>query len=145
MGNISMFAMSKKFTKQNFARPFNLPAFTLIELLVAITIIGVLTSMAVLSYNSAQRKSRDSKRKQDLAAIQRAVELANKDTIFQAYYPMCADGSGSCDPKIDGTGTSPDLAPAYIKSVPADPTTGTSTATGYTYAPTGCSASGCTA
>ncbi len=53
--------------------------FTLLELLVVIAIIAVLISMATVSYSSAQRKSRDSKRKQDMRAIQAALEQYNSD------------------------------------------------------------------
>ena len=107
--------------------------------------------MAVLSYNSAQKKSRDSKRKQDLAAIQKALELAKQDSAGQAYYPNC-DATATFDGdwcllQNDSTeSTNPDLFPAYIKSLPYDPTRGTSSwlYTGYDYYPSNCSANGCT-
>ena len=47
---------------------------TLFELLVSISIIGILTALAVVSYGSMQKKARDARRVQDMAAIQKAAE-----------------------------------------------------------------------
>ncbi|MFH1575644.1 MAG: type II secretion system protein [Candidatus Nealsonbacteria bacterium] len=49
--------------------------FTLIELLVVIAIIGLLSSIVVVSMQGVRMKARDSARKQDLRAIQTALEL----------------------------------------------------------------------
>ena len=49
-------------------------AFTLIELLIVISIIGILLSITSFSYLTAQKKGRDSRRRQDLKAIQTALE-----------------------------------------------------------------------
>lgn len=48
--------------------------FTLFELLVSISIIGILVALAVVSYSSAQRRARDTRRIQDMKAIQTAAE-----------------------------------------------------------------------
>src|SRR3989344_1525650 len=48
--------------------------FSLIELLVVITIIAILIGAGTVSYNNAQQKGRDGKRKSDLKAIQQALE-----------------------------------------------------------------------
>ena len=40
--------------------------FTLFELLVSISIIALLTALATISFSSAQKKARDSKRIQDM-------------------------------------------------------------------------------
>ncbi len=91
--------------------------FTLLELLVVIAIIAVLISMATVSYSSAQRKSRDSRRKSDLKSIQAALEQ---------YY---ADHSGvyiidaGCNPGVTylpgGMPTDPKSGVAYtVTSIP---------------------------
>jgi prepilin-type N-terminal cleavage/methylation domain-containing protein len=49
-------------------------AFTLLELLVVIGIIGILVALATVSYSKTQAAGRDSRRKQDLVAIQNALE-----------------------------------------------------------------------
>lgn len=54
--------------------------FSLLELLVVIGIIALLVGMGAVSYSTAQRKARDSKRKQDVQAIQNA---------FEQYYSVC--------------------------------------------------------
>ena len=43
--------------------------FTLIELIVVISIIGILVTIGTATYTTAQQKSRDVRRKQDLAAV----------------------------------------------------------------------------
>ena len=58
----------------------NKNAFTLLELLVVIGIIGVLVSLAMVSYTSAQRKSRDSRRQADMKAIQGALDVYYSET-----------------------------------------------------------------
>lgn len=81
--------------------------FTLLELLVVIAIIAVLISMATVSYSSAQRKSRDSRRKSDLKSVQAALEQ---------YY---ADNNGVY---IIGCTPGASYLPA---GMPTDPKTGT--------------------
>ncbi len=58
-------------------------AFTLIELLIVISIIAILVSIATASYITAQKKGRDSKRRQDLKDIQNAFEQYYAE--YQAY------------------------------------------------------------
>lgn len=89
-----------------------LSGFTLIELLVVITIIGILAGMALVSYGGTQERARDSKRKQELDAIKKALELAKQDTPGAYYYP-------NDYLTLDDNPNSP-----YIKEVPVDPKTG---------------------
>lgn len=53
--------------------------FTLIEILVVVTIIGILTAIAMVSYSSINKRSRDAKRKSDLEQIRAALELYRAD------------------------------------------------------------------
>ena len=62
--------------------------FTLIELLVVISIIGILTSIAVVSLNDARYKARDAKRKADLAQLRVALAMYYDDNL---EYPKCGD------------------------------------------------------
>jgi prepilin-type N-terminal cleavage/methylation domain-containing protein len=48
--------------------------FTLIELLVVIAIIGILASLALVSYGGAQKQSRDTRRKSDVQQYRNALE-----------------------------------------------------------------------
>lgn len=65
--------------------------FTLIELLIVITILGILASLTLASYSSAQAKGRDGVRKSDLAQVKRALELAKADCSGNAWYPFVAN------------------------------------------------------
>ena len=49
--------------------------FTLIELMVVIAIVGILSSIAVISMSNSRSKARDSRRMADITAMQEAVEL----------------------------------------------------------------------
>jgi prepilin-type N-terminal cleavage/methylation domain-containing protein len=61
-------------------------AFTLLELLVVIAIIGILISLGVASFSNAQRKARDSRRREDLKAVQNGLEQYYAD--HDGAYPV---------------------------------------------------------
>jgi len=48
--------------------------FTLIELLVVISIIGILASLTLVSFSGAQKQTRDTQRRSDLAQYRNALE-----------------------------------------------------------------------
>jgi len=60
--------------------------FTLIELLVVISIIGILSSLAVVSLNSARNKARDALRKADMTQMRTAMYLYYDEN---GAYPIC--------------------------------------------------------
>lgn len=66
--------------------------FTLLELLVTISIIGILMGIGSVSFSTAQKKGRDSRRQGDMKAIQKSLEeyyaLANE-------YPDSVTSGGS--------------------------------------------------
>lgn len=95
-------------------------AFTLIELLIVISIIGLLATVTLASYNSAQEKGRDGIRKSDLAQMKRALELAKADCQGSAYYPNLGGASDvAAYTALGGYLTDIDLK--YISSTPTDP------------------------
>lgn len=96
--------------------------FTLIELLVVISIIGILASLALVSYSGAQKQARDTQRRSDLAQYRNSLETyaASNGSVFPTQ-ATAANVSGIC-PSI--------LTTSYIASCPSDPT---STVTGYGY------------
>lgn len=94
--------------------------FTLLELLVVIGIIAILVSIASVSYNQAQIRTRDARRRSDLNAMKDALEQYYAATSF--VYP-----TGNCN-----------AAGTYLKgSWPVDPGTytysGTTSCTATTY------------
>jgi prepilin-type N-terminal cleavage/methylation domain-containing protein len=66
-----------KFLKKN--KYMNKRGFTLIELLVVISIIGLLSTLSVVSLNNARGKARDARRMYDLSTIRTALELYRFD------------------------------------------------------------------
>lgn len=60
----------------------------MIELLVVISIIGILSSFAVVSLNSARGKARDALRKADMTQIRTALNLYYDEN---SQYPICGN------------------------------------------------------
>ena len=100
--------------------------FTLMELLIVIAIIAILVAVAVVSYSSVQKKSRDNRRASDMKAVQNA---------FEQYY---ADNNGSSPSSADdliassaylpvGYPTDPKNSDPYVYTAP------TTSVTGYCY------------
>lgn len=67
----------------------NKNGFTLFELLVTISIIAILTAVAVVSYGGLNKKTRDSRRMADLEKIRIALEAARQ--IGNTYPSTIAD------------------------------------------------------
>jgi len=61
----------------------SMKGFTLIELLVVITIIGILATVVSINYSTAQKSTRDNKRKIDLETSSAAIECYY--TINKSY------------------------------------------------------------
>jgi prepilin-type N-terminal cleavage/methylation domain-containing protein len=69
-------------------------AFTLIELLVVISLIGILSALALASFAGAQKQARDTQRKSDLKQYQNALEqYANKNSSLYV-----STGGSAVDP-----------------------------------------------
>ncbi|MBI4101514.1 MAG: type II secretion system protein [Candidatus Nealsonbacteria bacterium] len=88
-----------------------LKGFTLIELLVVIALIGILSTMVLVSMGGARAKARDAKRESDLRQIVLAMELAYSD---DERYPQSADSPDA----IQSSKRS------YLDPVPTDPQAG---------------------
>lgn len=63
--------------------------FSLIELLVVVAIIALLTTIAVAIYADTQSKARDARRKADIDAIAKTLEVHRSDT--GGYQPLKED------------------------------------------------------
>lgn len=102
--------------------------FTLIELLIVISIIAVLIASATPSWQNAQMKSRDGKRKADAKAIQQALEIYLQKN---GTYPQATPGQIQCnilgDNHAVAWGTEFACTPSggskivYMQQLPKDP------------------------
>lgn len=120
-----------------------LKGFTLIELMIVISIIAIISAVGISTFNQAQMRGRDAKRKQDLRSVAIALELYKQRN---GRYPCAqwldsnasptnwvrdtAQGTGAC------TGTGPAFDQNYINTLPKDPIntgTGPSVANNYVY------------
>lgn len=89
--------------------------FTFIEILVTTAIIAILISIAVVSYGQITQNGRDSRRKQDLANVQAALEFYK---LENGGYPTSCTSFCSPNGEVDWI---PGLAPEFISTVPEDP------------------------
>jgi len=92
-----------KIKNQNFG-------FTLFELLVVISIIGILLALGMVGFSTAQKKARDARRKEDMEAIQKAMEQYY--ALSGGSYPAACYSSGDT---IQYGGT------VIMRSFPSDP------------------------
>ena len=107
-----------QFNKQSFSTN---NGFTLIELLVVMSIIAILIASATYSWQNAQQKGRDGKRKSDLKAVQQALQLyLQKNGSYPNQYfgqIMCSgDSAGKDWGKAFTCGSI-----TYMQQLPKDP------------------------
>jgi prepilin-type N-terminal cleavage/methylation domain-containing protein len=87
--------------------------FSLIELIIVISIIVLLASILLSSFDTVQKRSRDTRRIADIQSVQKALELYY---IAHSRYPdanvnACGwDVGNAMHPFMQGTGISPDFA-----------------------------------
>ncbi|MBI4457882.1 prepilin-type N-terminal cleavage/methylation domain-containing protein [Candidatus Uhrbacteria bacterium] len=103
--------------------------FTLMELMVTVSIIGVLSTVGSVSYNSVRARSRDTKRVSDIKQLQVAVEFFFENN---SYYPL--DGvpgssgmalGGPTTSTLSDAGFSPERRGIlYMAAVPSNPEPG---------------------
>jgi len=144
----------KGFTLINFLRKtinVHPGGFTLIELLVVITIVIIIGSIAVLTFNQSIVKSRDNRRKTDLQAIASALEIYYQKNNTYPCAPNWLDSDDSSLWITDSCNSFATLGSSYINNLPKDPkqdgnpvVSGSSTPTGYSYL-TPAAGSGCPA
>jgi general secretion pathway protein G len=110
----NFYRLPRRFTSRNDG----VWGFTLLELLVVIGIIGILVALATVAYASTQKSGRNSRRKQDMVAVQNALEQYYGANTF--VYP-----NNSCESD----------AMTYLKSAwPVDPSNNAT----YTYTISSC-------
>lgn len=115
---------------------FNKQGFTLIELLVVIGVLAILTVGLIVAINPLAKiqDSRDVKRQVHLRSIANALDeyyLNNNQypTTGGAWFTYCDAGAtwGAANVNKNITGSNgwiPNLAPAYMKTLPLDPKRG---------------------
>lgn len=109
--------------------------FTLIELMVVIAIIGVLTSVIIVSLNNARTKGRDNSRRQSLVQLRTALELYyDKNGVYPstsgAWYT--SDPGGEPGASYNGGDWIPGLVSSgFISKLPSDPLGGFSPTSQY--------------
>lgn len=107
--------------------------FTLVELVIVVAVIIILAAMTISVYSGAQARSRDAKRKADIANIAKALELyyddngeypnaANNGTLISSSWSVSKDSVSWPAFSSFLTAPSAKTGTAATDSVPADPT-----------------------
>jgi prepilin-type N-terminal cleavage/methylation domain-containing protein len=99
--------------------------FTLIEIMVVVSIIAIISSIGIFSYNEASQKSRNGNRQADLKMMQTAIELYKQKN---GRYPAGCNTPGSWSGQIGTSYACPGgsgqyivgLAPQYIRFLPQE-------------------------
>jgi general secretion pathway protein G len=86
-------------------------AFTLIELVIVISIIGLLITIPVIGYGQVTRKSRDTRRKQDIDKVNTALSQYRSEV---GHYPIQSNYAA----------LAADLVPSFLTQLPVDPRNG---------------------
>lgn len=99
--------------------------FTLIELLVVISIIAILSTIGIATYQGIQAKARDGVRKNDLIKLAAALEIYNQK-YGRYILPADTNSSENCSTSFDTNDTNNFYNDIYINSlmdnnVPKDP------------------------
>lgn len=87
--------------------------FTLVELLIAITLLAIVSAIGYVGYSGSQKQARDYRRKSDLRAVQKALEIYYQSQSSKQYPPTPSTNYGNLGSA---------LKPNYINNIPADPT-----------------------
>ncbi|MDX1900697.1 MAG: type II secretion system major pseudopilin GspG [Gammaproteobacteria bacterium] len=97
----------------------NASGFTLIEVMVVVVILGILAAMIVPKIMSRPEQARIVKAKQDILAIQSALDLYRLDN---GYYPSTDQGLAALVTKPDSEPTPRNWkADGYLQRLPEDP------------------------
>ncbi|MDP1709393.1 MAG: prepilin-type N-terminal cleavage/methylation domain-containing protein [Candidatus Komeilibacteria bacterium] len=110
--------------------------FTLIELLVVIDIIGLLSTLAVVSLNNARQKSRDAKRVSDIKQVQTSLELYYADKNGYPVSGVALTLGGASAKLLSGggfTAVGGGSGTTYMGQVPANPTPALEGSENYSY------------
>ncbi len=78
--------------------------FTIVELLIVIVVIAILASITVVAYNGIQQRARDSRRAQDIAVIQKALNIHNS---LNSGVPATTTYAGNDTGGWDSSATTP--------------------------------------
>jgi len=105
-----MLSNMKIFKKKN--------GFTFIELLVTITIILIISTSAIVSFTSANKKARDNRRRTDLERIRTALELFRQEI---GSYPGTAAIGNNYVQGNSGSGLVKAGGVGFIDVFPVDP------------------------
>ena len=95
-------------------------AFTLIELVIVMAIVALLAILGFSSYINSVKAGKDARRKTDIAAIQKALEIYYQDN---GAYPLPAATSIPSVPSTGGAFCHPNgcATANYLQVLPTDP------------------------
>lgn len=102
-------------------RAFQSRAFTMVELLVVITIVALLSAIALFSIGNVRSSARDDRRRADLAAMSSSFEKYRADC--GQYPPQSAYDNVAVGASLNGSGVRAACGSndVYLQRMPGDP------------------------
>jgi len=87
----------------------NNKGFTLIELLIVVVLLGILSSVVMVSFSASQKRTRDINRKSDLSQFRSALEsYANKSNgLYPVHHSTAVASDSICSADLGLTLTCP--------------------------------------
>jgi type II secretion system protein G len=95
--------------------------FTLVELLVVVSIIGLLSTIAIVSLNNSRQNARDAKRIADIQRMAVALEMYFDDNGYYPPSPCWFDCNGWAHSYHDSWATLQTALSPYMNKLPVDP------------------------
>ena len=109
--------LGKLYLKKRLKRFLSQTGFTFVELLVVISIIGLLSSIALIAMNNARVGARDARRQDDSVLIRTALQWYFHEN---GVYPK-QGALGNPNHETDIQGLRGFLVPKYVNTIPNDP------------------------
>jgi len=104
----------------------NIKGFTLVEIIIVVAVIGIISSIILISFFGVRERARDAKRKSEIGQLGRFLTLS-------CYLPDGGEGEYDLVPLAEELKSKYPQHSQYLSNIPRDPKTGTESESKYIY------------